>query len=68
MNSGIASTTPSLAAATSRQTLVGWNVGGGLEWMFMPNWSLKAEAIYWNMGNMTVPTAGLRGCAGVDSA
>ncbi|GLI92999.1 outer-membrane immunogenic protein [Methylocystis echinoides] len=39
------------------QTLVGWNVGGGLEWMFMPNWSLKAEAIYWNMGNMTVPTA-----------
>jgi outer membrane immunogenic protein len=23
----------------------------------MPNWSLKAEAIYWNMGNMTLPTA-----------
>jgi outer membrane immunogenic protein len=39
------------------QTLVGWNVGGGLEWMFMPNWSLKAEGIYWNMGNMIVPTA-----------
>jgi outer membrane immunogenic protein len=37
-------------------TLVGWNAGGGLEWMFMPNWSLKAEAIYWNMGNMSVPT------------
>jgi outer membrane immunogenic protein len=41
------------------QTLVGWNVGGGLEWMFMPNWSLKAEAIYWNMGNMTLPTVAL---------
>jgi outer membrane immunogenic protein len=39
------------------QTLVGWNVGGGIEWMFMPNWSIKAEGIYWNMGNMTVPTA-----------
>lgn len=39
------------------QTLVGWNVGGGLEWMFMPNWSFKAEGIYWNMGNMNVPTA-----------
>jgi outer membrane immunogenic protein len=39
------------------QTLVGWNVGGGIEWMFMPNWSLKAEGIYWNMGNMTLPTA-----------
>lgn len=37
-------------------TLVGWNAGGGLEWLFMPNWSLKAEAIYWNMGNMSIPT------------
>lgn len=42
---------------TKSQTLVGWNVGGGLEWMFMPNWSLKAEGIYWNMGNMNVATA-----------
>jgi outer membrane immunogenic protein len=39
------------------QTLVGWNVGGGVEWMFLPNWSLKAEGLYWNMGNMNVPTA-----------
>jgi outer membrane immunogenic protein len=39
------------------QTLVGWNAGGGIEWMFMPNWSLKAEALYWNMGSMNVPTA-----------
>jgi outer membrane immunogenic protein len=38
------------------QTLVGWNAGGGVEWMFMPNWSLKAEAIYWNMGSMNVQT------------
>jgi outer membrane immunogenic protein len=36
--------------------LVGWNVGGGLEWMFMPSWSLKAEAIYWNMGNSNIQT------------
>jgi outer membrane immunogenic protein len=42
---------------TRSSTLVGWNVGGGLEWMFMPNWSLKAEGIYWNMGNMNVATA-----------
>lgn len=39
------------------QTLVGWNAGGGLEWMFAPNWSVKAEAFYWNLGNMNVPTA-----------
>lgn len=37
-------------------TLVGWNAGGGLEWMFMTDWSLKAEAIYWNMGNINLST------------
>jgi outer membrane immunogenic protein len=45
-----------VGGGSKSSTLVGWNVGGGLEWMFMPNWSLKAEAIYWNMGNMTLPT------------
>ncbi|MFO1101353.1 MAG: outer membrane beta-barrel protein [Methylocystis sp.] len=29
---------------------VGWTAGGGLEWMFMPNWSLKAEALYYDLG------------------
>ena len=24
--------------------------GGGLEWMFLPNWSLKAEALYYDLG------------------
>jgi outer membrane immunogenic protein len=46
-----------VGGGSKSQTLVGWNIGGGLEWMFMPNWSLKAEGIYWNMGNMNVPTA-----------
>ena len=35
-------------------TLVGWNAGGGLEWMFMPNWSLKGEAFYYNLGNLNL--------------
>lgn len=34
------------------KTLVGWNLGGGLEWAFEKNWSLKAEALYWNMGSV----------------
>jgi len=34
--------------------LVGWNAGGGFEWMFMQNWSVKAEAIYYNLGSETV--------------
>ncbi|QGM47559.1 outer membrane beta-barrel protein [Methylocystis heyeri] len=32
-------------------TRVGWTVGGGGEWMFMPNWSLKAEALYYDLGS-----------------
>jgi outer membrane immunogenic protein len=38
------------------QTRVGWNAGGGIEWLFAPNWSVKAEAIYWSLGNATIPT------------
>lgn len=33
---------------------VGWNAGGGFEWMFMPNWSVKTEAIYYSLGSQTV--------------
>ncbi|MGC1861293.1 MAG: porin family protein, partial [Methylocystis sp.] len=35
-------------------TLVGWHIGGGLEWMFMPNWSLKTEAFYYDLGSLSV--------------
>jgi opacity protein-like surface antigen len=38
------------------QTLTGWNAGGGVEWMTSQNWSIKAEALYWNLGNMNVAT------------
>ncbi len=27
-------------------TRTGWTAGGGVEWMFMPNWSAKAEYLY----------------------
>jgi outer membrane immunogenic protein len=39
------------------ETLVGWHIGGGAEWMFMPNWSLKAEAFYYDLGSLNVSTA-----------
>jgi len=35
-------------------TMAGWTAGGGVEWMFMPNWSLKAEYLYYNLGNTSV--------------
>ena len=30
---------------------VGWTAGGGLEWAFTPNWTLKAEALYYDLGS-----------------
>ena len=38
----------------SNTLAVGWNAGGGFEWMFMPNWSVKTEAIYYNLGSQTI--------------
>ena len=39
-----------LSNANYQKTLVGWTAGGGVEWMFMPNWSLKAEYLYYDLG------------------
>jgi outer membrane immunogenic protein len=36
--------------ANGTNTRVGWTAGGGLEWMFLPNWSLKGEALYYDLG------------------
>ena len=33
------------------ETRVGWTIGGGLEWMFAPNWSLKGEYLYYDLGH-----------------
>ena len=32
-------------------TQAGWTAGGGLEWMFLPNWSAKAEYLYHSLAN-----------------
>ena len=31
---------------STSSTKTGWTVGGGLEWMFAPNWSIRAEYLY----------------------
>jgi outer membrane immunogenic protein len=31
---------------------VGWSAGGGLEWMITPNWSVKAEGLYYDLGRV----------------
>jgi len=40
--------------ASYSSTRVGWTAGGGLEWMFLPNWSVKAEALYYDLGRTTI--------------
>ena len=38
-------------------TRVGWTAGGGVEWMFMPNWSLKAEGLYYDLGSVALQSS-----------
>jgi outer membrane immunogenic protein len=52
---GLAPTVPGFTtngpgAGSYSGTQVGWTAGGGLEWMFMPNWSAKVEYLYYDLG------------------
>lgn len=35
---------------TGSETRRGWTLGGGIEWAFAPNWSLKVEYAYYDFG------------------
>lgn len=61
LNSIITTGGPVLTAGTAAfgnanysNTQVGYTAGGGLEWMFLPNWSAKAEYLYYNLGNVSL--------------
>ena len=45
------------AFTTSGNSKDGYTVGAGLEYLFAPNWSAKAEYQYYNFGNTTLTTA-----------
>ncbi len=38
--------------ASVSSTHGGWTAGGGLEWMFLPNWSVKVEYLYYSLGGV----------------
>jgi outer membrane immunogenic protein len=44
---------PMTGGANFSNTQVGWTAGGGIEWMFMPNWSAKVEYLYYDLGTVT---------------
>jgi outer membrane immunogenic protein len=41
------------AAGAYSDTRAGWTAGGGVEWMFAPNWSAKVEYLYYDLGSAT---------------
>jgi outer membrane immunogenic protein len=41
-------------ANSQAQNRAGWTLGGGLEWMFAPRWTAKAEYLYYDLGAETL--------------
>ena len=46
---------------TDTQTQTGWTAGAGIEWMFMPHWSLKGEYLYRSFSSQNFFTAQVPG-------
>jgi outer membrane immunogenic protein len=44
---------------STETTKMGWTLGGGVEWMFMPRWSVKAEYLYIASGSTDLTVAGV---------
>ncbi|MBV8851140.1 MAG: porin family protein [Methylobacteriaceae bacterium] len=45
---------PGISTANYSQLKAGFVAGGGLEWMFFKDWSVKAEAMYYDLGRSTL--------------
>jgi outer membrane immunogenic protein len=57
---------PSAIGTRSSSTKTGWTVGGGVEYAFTPNWTVKAEYLYANFGHVnSAPGFVLPGAAAV---
>ena len=41
-----------LSHSATNKLQVGWTAGGGIEWMFLENWSAKAEYLYYDLGSL----------------
>ena len=64
-DSGWSARPTSTGGVNFSDTQVGWTGRGGVEWMFMPNWSAKAEYLYYDLGslsqNFTMPVTATNG-------
>jgi outer membrane immunogenic protein len=53
-SAGVGVTGNGFTAISQSDTRAGWTVGGGLEWMFAPQWSIKGEYLYYDLGTVTL--------------
>jgi outer membrane immunogenic protein len=59
-NHKVSASIPALGLASSdSQTHSGYTIGGGLEYLFTPNWSAKAEYMYTSLGGETYTVLGV---------
>ena len=51
----------SVASVSATSTRTGWTAGGGIEWAFADNWSMKAEYLYVDLGTIStlIPSCAL---------
>lgn len=54
-----AGATSSVATGHYSGTLIGWTLGGGIEWMFAPGLSLKGEYLFYDLGGVSFPSGTL---------
>jgi outer membrane immunogenic protein len=40
-------------SGSQSETKVGWTAGGGIEWAFTGNWTLKGEYLYYDLGSIS---------------
>jgi outer membrane immunogenic protein len=65
---GLGANCTATGGGTYSDTRVGWAAGGGGEWMFAPNWSAKAEYIYYDLGRANYATNLSQFCNGAACA
>lgn len=53
-----AATTPYVTGPQYTGTLTGWTAGGGVEWAISPEWTVKADYLYYNLGSVSAKSVG----------
>lgn len=59
INAPFAAPAPASGFGSVDKTLVGFTIGGGLEWKISPKWSLSAQYLYYDLGAVSVGISAL---------